>query len=102
VSTALQQARPGSLVPNELQWGMTRDQIDLVKRTIAKGVTDDEFALFMTVAQRRGLDPFDRQIHAVTRWDPDLERKVMAIQVGIDGYRLGATRTGEEDGQDGP
>ena len=103
MSTALQtQPRPGSLVPSDLQYGMTRDQIDLIKRTIAKGTSDDEFALFMTVAQRRGLDPFDRQIHAVMRYDTDLERKVMAIQVGIDGYRLGATRTGEEDGQDGP
>jgi phage recombination protein Bet len=103
VSTALQtQPRPGSLVPSDLQWGMTRDQLELVKRTIAKDTTDDEFALFMTVAHRRGLDPFDRQIHAVKRWDPDAERKVMAIQIGIDGYRLGATRTGEENGQDGP
>lgn len=103
MTTALQhQPRPGSLVTSDLQYGMTRDQLDLVKRTIAKGTSDDEFALFMTVAQRRGLDPFDRQIHAVMRWDKDENRKVMTIQIGIDGYRLGAMRTGEEDGQEGP
>ncbi len=84
------------------QWGMQREQLELLKRTLAKGTTDDEFALFMSTAQRLGLDPFAKQIFAVKRWDSKEGREVMAIQVSIDGHRVGAARSNELDGQEGP
>lgn len=85
---AIMVPEPGHAVAHPVAtWN--REQIDLIKRTVAKDTTDVELQLFLYTAGRIGLDPLLRQIHAVKRGG------TMAIQVAIDGYRLVADRTAQ-------
>jgi len=70
----------------------TPEQQQLISSSIAPGCTPDELKLFAYACQRTGLDPFSKQIYAIKRGGK------MSIQVGIDGLRSIAERSGELDG----
>ena len=96
VDVSVAPAAPPQANVTAIRRALTQDQIDLILRTVAEGCDGDELDLFLYQANRLGLDPLNRQIHAVKRG------RKMSIQVGIDGYRLIADRTGRYAGNDEP
>lgn len=75
---------------------LSREEIELIKNTVAKGATDLELQMFLGQCNRTGLDPFTRQIYCIR-----IGGKMVTL-VSIDGFRLNASRTGEYEGQQGP
>ena len=90
------------IAPADAFGKLTRSQVDLIKRTVAKGATDDELRLFVQVCKGANLNPFLKQVHLVKRWDSKLGQEVGAIQVGIDGFRAVAESSGQYAGNDDP
>lgn len=62
----------------------TREQIDTIKQTVARGANDAQLALFLQTCRSRGLDPFVKQVYFTPQ----------GIIVSIDGLRAIAERTG--------
>lgn len=72
-------------------------QIQILKNSICKGISDEEFEIFLMACARTKLDPFMKQIYAIPRRTKNKEGQFvecMTIQTSIDGYRLIAERTG--------
>lgn len=102
---ASQSAHSVSRTTIALRDKLTPEQVELLKRTVAKGASDDEFALFLHQCERTGLNPFAKQIYCLgrrTRNDAGDWVMAMVTQVGIDGQRLVAERTGLYRGQTVP
>ncbi len=74
----------------------TDKQVEILKTSICKDLSNDEFEVFLMACLKTQLDPFMRQIYAVKRKSKKADgtwQESMTIQTGIDGYRLIAERT---------
>ena len=85
---------------------LNQEKVDLIKRTICKGATNDELELFVQQCNRTGLDPFARQIYSIERKSKNQKtgqwETIRQTQVTVDGLRLIEERTGKYCGQLGP
>lgn len=91
-----------AIAPQDAFGKMTKNQIALIKTTIAKGASDDELRLFIQVCKGANLNPFLKQVHLVPRWDSKLGAETRAIQVSIDGFRAIAEGSGAYAGNEDP
>ena len=62
----------------------TREQVETIKATVARGASDAQLALFLQTCKSRSLDPFTKQVYFTPQ----------GIIVSIDGLRAIAERTG--------
>jgi phage recombination protein Bet len=95
--TAMTVAKTQSMTVVNQDWERP-ENLELIKKTVAPGLTDSEFLLFCHVARVRRLDPLQKQIYAMKRrvWNTETNQYEdrMVLQVGIDGFRSIANRTG--------
>lgn len=68
----------------------TRDQIETIKDTVAKGISDSELQMFLHIANTYGLDPFLKEIF--------YSGQMKTIITSRDGYLKVAQRDPEFDG----
>lgn len=73
--------------------------VELIRRTVAKGATNDELSLYLHDCQRRGVHPLDRMLHFTIRVDKQGVRRYTPI-TSIDLFRARAGETNEHAGTD--
>lgn len=76
------------------------EQSQMIRDSFLAGVSESKAKVLIEVARARGLNPILGQIHYVRR--KSKEGETISYQVGIDGLRLIAERSGKYDGQDEP
>ena len=72
----------------------TASQLKLIRNTIAKDTTPDEFNLFIQQCRLYGLNPIKKEIYILVFNKDKPKYRSTAIITGIDGYRVIAERTG--------
>ena len=97
-TTALATRSPAALVININD----RAVLDNIRNSLMPKASDAELHFFAAVCNRSKLDPFQRQIYGIHRWNAQAGREVMVIQVGIDGFRAIAEQSKDYAGQDAP
>lgn len=79
---------------------LKKNDIDTLRQTVCPTATFTELKMFLYTCQRVDLDPFLHQIYLVKRRDNKTGDYKATIQVGIDGLRSIAEKTGKYAGSD--
>jgi len=67
-------------------------QLALIRNTVAKDTTPDEFNMFVHVCRTVQLDPFRKQIYCLVYSKDDTKKRRCVFVTGIDGFRAVAAR----------
>lgn len=78
---------------SQFQLTLGKEELTLIKDTVTPGASQTEFNLFVYDCQSRGLNPLKKEMYWVKRGAK------ASHQVGIDGFRIMAQKTGEYGGQ---
>lgn len=89
-----------AVVPNYEVDLVSEKRVQMVRDKFANGAPQDEFDLFIAFCRAKNLDPLQRQVYLIPRWDKNKNANVWSIQTSIDGYRAIADRTGCYAGSD--
>ena len=100
-----QQIHPYQAYPMPTDF-LSKEEVDLLKRTLLKTFAEDEQMTFVRICQRTRLDPFTKQLYATRRYQKIRDegsgetRKVPTLVpvTGIMGLCAVAERTGHYDG----
>lgn len=80
------------------EYHVSEDQLKLAMKTVAKGATMDEFAMFMHIAKTSGLDPFKKEIYFYKVKNNVQGGEDVVIVTSRDGFLSIAQKTGELTG----
>lgn len=87
-----------TIEPDQEFWTLEQRAV-LRAMGVDRDVTNAELAGFLHLCQRRGLDPFTRQVYLIGRKDKTRGgRKTFTPQTSIDGFRLIARRAADKAG----
>lgn len=70
-------------------------QLALIRKTVAKDCSVEEFDLFIEICKQQALDPFKKQIYAQVYNKDKADKRQLVIVTSIDGYRSKAQRCGD-------
>ncbi len=85
-STAVTTVNTESVVGN-----FTQKELDTLKATIARGTTNEQFALFVQTCVNSGLNPFLNHVHCIVYQGKD--GPTMSIQIAVEGILYLARKT---------
>lgn len=89
-------------LPDQRNDEILQQEINTLRDQIMPGANDNELALFGKFCQKTKLDPFSRQIYAISRKSKNFRGEWVekwSYQTSIDGFRVVAERSNVYEGQ---
>jgi phage recombination protein Bet len=94
-SVALEVSQRGSIA-------VTTEQVAIARNTVAKGLNDDQFAVFLYNCQRQGIHPLDGLLVPIVRKDNQTGELRLTFVTTVDLLRSRAAEGGDYAGSDDP